>query len=762
VSRRAQLLLAAGLLSVLAFTGAVGVQRMGRQLAVARACEAVAHERVEEALLLSDGLAGADPDGRLAAECRCRALAAAGRMEACAELLDGLLRLPEAAAWIPAPDLSAAVVRLRRARGEPERAADLARRAAAAHPEDGPLHQLEIATRGPREGEAAVLAELEARLDPGAGPQLGLRLALAISHSRRQEPARVAAVLGEQPPPAGHPYQTFWFQARAWALAALGDLDGLRAGYEQWRELGGDPVAIEADYALQLSIAQLPDPERDWISLLRAALEHEEALRDPKVPAALYLRLVGHLMVAGRYDEALRVFDRASARYELAGITREQIVQRRLVAALDPAARAAVHGTLVFQLPPEAPAGSLWVSPGSEAEPDADFERHALAPGVPLRVERGVRVTPERWVFQDAAGLVRASGSAWPVIGSEVAVRVEPGPPVAPRAFERSERAADGRRRVFVVLPDCADWRLVQYLRARGELPVLEALLASGFRAVLTSDPPLTAAAMEKLVWPERGREVSFLGELNRLGLELGGLASIGRNPLGFLSAVLPESRSLFEVVGAGPHVAANLLFSHGGIDAGHNAAWTGPHGARRDGPRLAAWRELTEAERAEWPDARSERAREHARTIAAELDAALELARAGEVDLLLLRVEPLDLLTHELFGELTATRQDDGRSGLLDAYRHLDRRIGELWNALDADDVLVVLSDHGIKTALEHESDAIFVAAGAGIAPGRAPGRPEIAGVPHALAALFGQETAWPDTGLAIVPPAGAEVAGR
>jgi hypothetical protein len=456
-------------------------------------------------------------------------------------------------------------------------------------------------------------------------------------------------------------------------------------------------------------------------------------------------------MVAGRYEEALREFDRASARYELAGITREQIVQRRLVAALDPAARATVSGALVFQLAPDAPAGSLLVSPAGEGESDAAFERHPLAPGAPLRVERGVRATPERWVFRDAAGRVRASGSAWPVVGSEVVVRVEPGAPAAARAYQRSERRGDGRRRVFVVVPDCADWRLVQYLRARGELPVLEALFARGLRAVLASDPPLTAAAMEKLVWPERGREVSFLGELNRLGLELGGLASIGRNPLGFLSAVLPESRSLFEVVGAGPHVAANLLFSHGGIDAGRSGAWVGPDGAHRQGPPLEAWRELSEAERAEWADAGSERAQEHARTIAAELDAALELARGGEVDLLLLRLEALDLLTHELFGELTATRQDDGRSGLLDAYRYIDRRAGELWNALDADDVLIVMSDHGIKTALEHEADAIFVAAGAGIAPGRAPGRPEIAGVPRALAALFGRETAWPDTGLAL-----------
>jgi hypothetical protein len=268
---------------------------------------------------------------------------------------------------------------------------------------------------------------------------------------------------------------------------------------------------------------------------------------------------------------------------------------------------------------------------------------------------------------------------------------------------------------------------------------------------VLASDPPLTAAAMEKLVWPARGRDVSFLGEINRLGLELAGLASVGRNPFGFLAAVLPEGESLFEAVGRGPFVAANLLFSHGGIDAGRNARLHGPNGAERAGPTLRAWRDLRPAEAAEWAGLHGDRAREHARTIAAEMDAALEIARSGEVDLLVLRLEPLDLLTHELFGELTRTHQDDGRSGLLDAYRYVDRRTGELWNALDADDVLVVMSDHGARTVMEHSRDAVFVAAGPGIPPGRVAGRPEIAGVPRALASLFGVEmTSWPQTGVA------------
>jgi hypothetical protein len=748
------------LFGVMAFLGAVSAQRVGRQMMIARTCTAVLEGRFEEALAQSNGLPGADPDGRYAAECRCRALEAVGRFEECVALLDPLLE--EAPDWAPAPDLAAAVVRARRERGEARAAAQLARRAAASYPRDAALAQLEIATRSPIEGEDAVLEELGRRLE-GEAPALGLRLALAVSHSRRHDHARVAEVLGEEPPPAGDPYVGFWFQARAWALAGLGDLPGLRASYDAWRSRGGDPHAIEADYALQLSIAQLRDPERDWITLLRGALEHEDALSDPKVPAALYLRWIGHLLMAGDYAEALRIYDRASQRYELAGITREQIVQEQVIEGLGEAAGVPTQGTLVFTLRPDAPAGTLWISPDVGAEPDVAFQPHALAPGSALRLARGAAVTPQRWVFRTADRTL-ASGSAWPTLGVATAIEIRPNAERTrtPELFQPAPHLADGRRRVFVVIPDCGDWRLTQYLRARGELPVFDALLARGRRAVLESDPPVTAAAMEKLVWPDRGAHMSVLGELNRLGLELGGLASVGRNPLGFLAAVLPEGRSLFEVVGSGRQVAANLLFSHGAIDAGRHAEQIGPNGVRRPGPTLQAWRELSEPEARIWRSAGSERAREHARTIAAEMDAALAIARAGEVDFLMLRLEALDLLTHELFGELVGTQQDDGRSALLDAYRYIDGRLGELWNALDGDDVLIVMSDHGVRTAMEHARDAIFVAVGEGISPGRVAGRPEIAGVPRALAALLGRELAWPETGLAasLVPEMASELA--
>ena len=243
------------------------------------------------------------------------------------------------------------------------------------------------------------------------------------------------------------------------------------------------------------------------------------------------------------------------------------------------------------------------------------------------------------------------------------------------------------------------------------------------------------------------------------MGSEVGGLASVGRNPLGFLEAFLPESASLFDRVGAGDQVAANMLFTHGMIDAGHHAEVIGPRGARRIARTSRAFRALRPDELARHPALLAQRrARSHVEGIAAELDGALEVARAGEVDLLMLRIESLDILTHALFGELLGTRQDDGDSNLLAVYRYLDERIAELDAALDADDVLVVMSDHGIRTAMEHESDAIFVAVGSGVPTGRAAGSPDLAGVPRVLAGWLGIETSWPDT--AITTSAQARVA--
>jgi len=743
------------------------VDRVRSQHVVRAACEAASGGRHAEALRRSAGTTGPDAEGRIAAECRCRSLLAEGRRGECVALLEEILHHPEAQGWVPSAELVRLVVSSRRNAGEYENAARLARRAAVAHAEDLHVLQAELLARSVLEGEERVLDELRSRLADPDRDILAQRLVLAVAHARRSEPELALQALGTQLPDSQLPHFSLWVETRTAALANLGHFEEVQRTYRAWLDRGGNPAEIRARMALRLSVSHLPHPERSWIELLQAALQQRDRIDDPELVEMVYRRAIAHLLAAGRRGEALALYDEASAAFAVEGITREQILHGAPASPGDPE-EAGAPGTVAFRLGGGAdagpavrsgPAGTLWLQPPVDAPSDAPWKRLEWSGDV-AAAERLPGPWPHRWVYRDAEGRPRASGSVWPAAGRRVEVVVEPGPAAdpqagaksAPRGASLAARApADGRRRVFAVLPDGMDWRLAQYLRLRGELPVFEHLLETGHRAVLRSSPPLTAAAMESLVWPTRGRHVTFAGLVHRMGAEIGGLASVGRNPLEFLSVLLPEGASLFEAVGAGDRVAANMLFSHGLIDAGRHAQLVGPNGRRRSARAIPAYRPLTPEERQRHPElAEDDAARPLAESLAAQMDAAVALAREDEVDLLMLRLEPLDILTHRFFGDLVTTRQDDGRSPLFDAYRYVDARLGELIRALDADDVLVLLSDHGIRTAMEHSEDAIFVAAGKGIPRGRAPGQPDLRGVPRALAALLGVRTEWPETGVA------------
>jgi tetratricopeptide (TPR) repeat protein len=729
-------------------SGYGALRQVHRQLAAARVCALVGAERWEEAIALSSSSPEADEEGRITAECRCSALLATGRDAECVELLEGLLSEPESDGWLPDPRLAALVIRARRDRGELVGAAALAQRAAAAHPADRDLLQLELLTRGLVEGEESVLDDLERRLGGGNGPLLSLRLVLSHARHRRGELDEALEVLGDRPPSADDPELPEWFEARARAFASLRRLDDVARTYEEWIARGGEPAEIRARYALRLSQSGLEDPQASVIELLRGAMATQDRIASPSIREALYHRLIGHLLVSGRTAEALEVYDEGRKRFELRGLSRDQILRS---ATLEPRAAAEEpSGVVVFRMP-DGVEGRLLVSPGPRAPPDGVYEELAVHRGREVRVRRAPSILPERWVLRDPEGQAIASGAVWPPPGETVAITIEPRSTSLERRPVSPPRAGDGRRRVFVVIPDCGDWRLLRYLVARGELPLIGHLLEEGYRAVLESTPPLTAAAMESLVWPERGGETTFVAIAHRLGLELAGLASIGRNPLGFLSALLPDAPGLMETIGRGNLVAANMLFAHGAIDAGRHAEIIGPRGERRSARAVRSLRPLRSEEAQRFPALRGEpKFLPLVETIAAQLDTALDLAREREVDLLLLRLEAFDILTHAHFDELTRAGQDDGSPFLLSIYRYVDWRLQALYEALDADDVLIVMSDHGIRTPMEHSEDAVFLAIGVGVPRGRAEGTPHFRGVARALADLLGVETAWPDTGVA------------
>ncbi len=740
--------LVAGLALLALAAGVISVRRVGDQVAVIEACSAVDSEAWGDVLARTAGRIGTDATGLAAAECRCRALLATGAGDQCLALLEPLLADPETSDWAPASDLAVHVIQTWREAGRSSEALALAKRAARRHPGDPDLFYLELVTRSMVEDEESVLTELARRV-PASGPAAArMRVSLAYRFLQRGEPTRALAALGDAPPPDAGEQAGRWLETRGMAFAHLGDLRGVEQTYATWRREGGDPAALFARFVLTLSVTGLESPVEPMLSLLRRGLAAADAARDERLHEALAIRLILTLASSGEPDEALAVYDRERGRHELAGLTREELGRAAATGARD-----GTRGRLRFTAP-TAPAGSeLLVSPPAGAPADAPYAALPLGSSRAVVVDRAADGAVLRWVLRDAAGRTLASGTNHVDPGEERIVAVAPQPLRERASHARGRRPPDGRRRVAALVLDCADWRIASYLRARGELPVLETLLASGHSAVLRSDPPLTAAAMDALVFPLRDASRSFVGLLHQYGTEIAGLASVGENPLEPLAWLLPEQSDLFTVIGAGPRSAANLLFSHGGIRAGRHGEVTGPEGARTRIALGASARDLSAAERERWPllaAVRAERDAIHLRTIAAELDAALEIVREGHIDLLLLRVEPLDILTHAHFAEATRDGQDDGERLLFEVYRYIDARLGEIDAALDADDVLVVMSDHGIRTAMEHSSQAIFVAVGAGVPAGRAPGEPDLRGVSRVLADLLGVPTEWPDLGVA------------
>ena len=723
-------------------------------------CGAVNGERFEEALSIEPGpLDPAMTSDREIAECRCIAHLSLGDRAACTEEIGPLLASPAAETWRPHPVLGKLMVRTFARAGQIPEAAALAARIADQHSGDFELLQLELRLRSQVEDETRVLEEAEARLQSLAPDNpIPQRLALTLAWLGRAQHERALSVLGETPPASGDRLELPWYETRIQAQAAAGDLGAVQQTFDRWRSTGWDPIDLEARYALRLSVGQLRDPKHPKIDLLRASIAKQDQLQDRHIIWGLHRRLIAELMSSGRAKEALAAYDAAIQVVELPDLPRAQI--ERAVRGDQTLSREQSAARLRFRLPADAAPAALWLSPDGGEAPDGGYQRFPIAPDRPVETPSAIGLHPRRYVLRGADGSLLGSGSVWPEANATREILLQPmaetadahsASPAPPPRASAAHPPGDGRRRLFVMLADCGDWRLTEYLRHRGELPFHDQVFREGYRAVLTSRPAFTAAAMKSLVWPSDETEIGTLGWLHQLGLEAAGLESVGTNPLGFLSAVLPAAPSLFDTIGARELIAANMLLAHGRIESGRHAEVIGPHGAHGSLPPQKAFRPLAAEELRAHPalhhDASTKR---FAETIAAEMDAAIEVARAGEVDFFFMRIEALDLMTHGHFGPLDGVGQDNGAGPLLDAYRYIDARLAQLHGALDQDDWLVLLSDHGIRSSMQHEEDAIFAVIGEGVPRGRASGQPDLRGVPRTLAAMLGIETDWPDTGAA------------
>ena len=726
-------------------------------------CDAVDAHDWRRALQASEGTLTASVNDLRTGDCRCMALMAERRRGECMALLERQLALPAAGDWLPRPSLTAELVAARRESGELSKALQLAIRGNDRYAASAPLLVHEGTLRLQTQPPATAFEAMERRVGAAGAQASFLRTFLAVQAFQRGDFERTLKLLPETPPPeastarpqpaqparATSVFNADWWDIRAITLANLGRAQALLHHVEAWERVR--PERARAFYAYLLSTSHLNDPQgRARRELLRQAVESGDRIGDRELLRHVWIRYVGETVAEGHTAEALRLYDAGVAKLgHLGHLVRDDLARTGVEpeAAVGPGAAGTgvelqAHG-----------AGAGWrvlVSPPAAAPHDAPYEAMPLPPSGRVHLTRAVEAWPLRWVLRDAQDRVRGSGAAWPAGPGATATPMVARPPAAATVEQPAlppQRPASGRARLLVVILDCADWRFVQHGLARRELPTFEGLVARGTTAVLDSEPAFTAMAMRSITKPGARGVDSVLASLYQIGDELGGLNFVGRNPLAPVAWVLPGAADLFTTLGAGDLRAANVLHSEGGLQLGRHGEVVGPRGATSGFP-LAATRPLRADERAVLGDVDEV----HGRLLdemAADFDNAERLADPGGPDLVLLRVASLDLLTHGKFPAVATAGQDDGRPVLFRIYRYVDLRLREVYRHLDGNDVLVVMSDHGIRTALQHDPQAMFVAVGEGVPARRLPGAPELRGLPRAMADFFGVATPWPATGI-------------
>lgn len=687
---------------------------------------------------------------------RCMALVVLQRVDECWTLLDDRLLDSDALDWVPERKLALSWVERAAAAGRLADAAAVAQRLRRAYPSDPEVVSTAFRILVTTEDAAPLLAEAKAWMAALSPPEaLRLRNSIAARQLRLNDGHGALETLGTEVPQGDPDDVDRWWRSRIEAACNAGEAERARAVAEAWAQVGDRPTALAA-LAVAMSEASLPHPEGDWITHLRASADAIDAVRGDALKKAVFVRLVGHLGVEGELEEARR-YAKVAAAINPAWIDNLDEIER--MAAMDEldVDASVPSGELVFRLDGAVPEGaSFFVSPNRTELTEGAWTELRFDTPTPT-VSRQLGPVPYRWVLRSDTHTF-ASGAAWPSPGVATAVPVTVGPPLERRDHaEIAPRSpGDGTRRVAVVILDCGDWRLTSYLRQRGELPVLNTLLAQGWRAGLVQLPAFTAAAMSALTTPAVQTSASFPAVVHQLGIELGGLSSIGRNPFSPLANLLPAPADVFTALGQGNDRVGNMLFSHGNVQAGRNAEVTGPRGQRSSLELGVALRSLTPAELQGFPEWADDGLRQSGvelsvRTTAAQVDAVTEIVRDGQVEVLLYRLESLDLSTHGTYADTARPVQDDGRLPLYSYYRYIDLRLADIARAIDDDDLLIVMSDHGIRTSMEHDPIAMFVAWGNGVPQGRTRGRATLGSVAPLLARLRGVSVDWP--GAAFVP---------
>jgi hypothetical protein len=363
----------------------------------------------------------------------------------------------------------------------------------------------------------------------------------------------------------------------------------------------------------------------------------------------------------------------------------------------------------------------------SQADVPALLRFSGLEPGEHLRHDQGL-ISPEhfrsttspeihavagelvRWVVVRANGTPCESGTvvAAPPETTVTIERLAACPDRQAALGSLRGYAADGHRRVFVVIADSGEWRIIRYLQARGELPVLARLEREGSSRLLGSEPPMTSEALRRLVFPQAPTELTFVERINQLGDQIGYLPAVQRHPVAGLALAVRRQASIFEVLAASGHSSVALL----GTIAGAGA----PAHSTRVGPSGAAIVDFDIGGAAEPPSTIQGPARAWFTDVAVKFEELVQASAQGIDSLVVSRIIATDHAAHEVFDRHTRTGQENGQTDFLELYRATDHHVYELLQTLDDDDDFVFMSDHGTLSSSTHSPDAVFIVHGAGI----------------------------------------------
>ncbi len=327
-------------------------------------------------------------------------------------------------------------------------------------------------------------------------------------------------------------------------------------------------------------------------------------------------------------------------------------------------------------------------------------------------------------------------------------------PPVAQR-----KPTADGHRRVLVVWPDGGSWFLLNGYAKRGLMPNIAQLLRTGARGeMISTNPPFTATAYKRMVElepanydPEEG------GLLEVLALQLKGIP--------FLDGFLPDSlvsgsegRTIYDALSANGLIAANLVFSDRFVSSPDDLKTS-------DGRRLEIGEDALATARGEGAEAidaseaaavltnvlHIDAAKEPERAAAltslgiflygvdnseAKVKAGLDVWQKNNIDFMLLRLPSVDILSHRYFWTVD---ESFVQNPMIETYRYFDAVVGRFIETLDADDTLVVVSDHGVAGTLHHHRACLLIVDGPGIQPGTTLPTLPIGGFPVVILSRFG-----------------------